>query len=426
VNIDKKNLDAHTLEITVKVTKAEAQPWLDKAAAHLSEHKPIKGFRPGKAPYDIVKREYGEPAIMQEALEDVINGTFNQVLDTEKLNTYGRIKFDLLPALDANDIVSYKATMTLMPEVRLGDWQKSKIKRQEVKVSDQELNSAIDELANMTATEQPVDRPAKMGDKTVIDFEVSVDGKVIEGGTAKDFGLLLGEGRMIPGFEEKIVDHKAGDKFEFDLAFPANYKSHLSGKLAHFAITLAQVMERVKPAIDDAFAKRVGVEDLAELKQKIGENIKKEKEAKEDERLEIAAMKQVVEVSDFDPLPQKMIQDAVEDLTHDFEHSLAHEGVNFDQYVSSTGKTKDSIKKEFEPKAINRIKSSMALGKVAEAEKLEVTQAEIETELAAQKQLHGHNKEALNDLAQPEYRRHVANSLINRKLINFIKSKIIE
>jgi trigger factor len=427
VKTDKKELNKHELEITVRVERADAQPWLDKAAAHISEHRPIKGFRPGKAPYEIVKREYGEAAILEEALEDIINGTFNSILDNENIRTYGKINFDLLPILAADEVAAYKATMTLMPTMTLGDWKSKKIKRQEVSVSDEEIEKALDELATMTVTESPTENAAVMGDKAMVDFEVAVDGKVIEGGTAKDFGLVLGEGRMIPGFEEKIVGAKAGDKLEFKLSFPKNYQAaHLAGKEADFKINVNQVLNRIKPTVDDAFAQRVGVANLTDLKARLKANLELEKQNKEHERDEIAAIKQVVDSSTFGDFPQSVIDDTADELLHDFEHSLAHQGVKMEQYLASVGKTLEQTKKEFEPKAIERVKSSMALGQIAEAENLQITTKEIEAEMEAQRRAYTGNQHALSDMDRPEYRRHIANTLINRKIVQFIADQIIE
>ncbi len=427
MKIEKKSINQHQVELTVRVPKSDVQAQLNHAAAHLSEHRPIKGFRPGKAPFDVVKREFGEAAIVSEALEDIINETFAQALEQENLTTYGKINFDLLPVVSDDEVAAYKAAVTVMPTVKLGNWESKKLKREEVKVTDEELTRALDELGAMTTKEEAVDRAVEQNDKAVIDFEVAVDGKVIDGGTAQDFGLVIGEGKMIPGFEEKVIGAKSGEKLEFELNFPDKYHAtNLSGKPAKFKVTVKQVLARIKPTIDDEFAKRLGMESLQALKDRLSLNIKQEKQDKEEERLEIAAIKQLTDSAEFSPLPDVMIADTVQDVIHDFEHTLAHQGMKFDQYLSSIGKTLDQLKKDFEPRALERIKSSMALGQLAEEQKINITTEEIEEELAIQKISHKNNQQALNDIAQPEYRRHVANSLINRKLIKFLKDKLIE
>ncbi len=426
MNFEKKELNKTQVELTVHVAKSDAQQWLVKAAAHLSQHRPLKGFRPGKAPYDLVVREFGEAAILNEALEEIINGTFGQILEQENLKTYGKIEFDLLPNKE-DEAAAYKATVTLMPEAKLGNWQDKKIKRQEVKISDEELNQALDELTTMITTEEPKNEPAAVGDKVIIDFETVVDGSAIEGGSGKGFALILGEGRMIPGFEEKIVGAKLNDVVDFTIPFPDNYHAkHLSGKPAQFKITVHQILKRVKPPIDDELAKKVGMKDLSDLKAKLSENIKKEKQEKEEENLEIAAIKQMVETSEYTEIPASMIADSIEDLVHDFGHSLAHQGMNLDQYLQSVGKTLDQVKKEFEPKAIERIKSSLALAKLASLEKFEISGDEIEEELEAHRRSHAGSPSALADIEKPEYTRYVTNSLLNRKIIAFVKNKLVE
>jgi trigger factor len=423
---EKKELSGNQVELTVRVTRTEANPMLVKAASHISQIRPIKGFRPGKAPYELVKKEFGEAAIIEEAMDDIVNNSLNEILDAEKINPYGRIGFDLLPVVDPEELVAYKALINLMPTVKLGDWQKGKIKRQEVKVTDEELNKALDELATMLTKEEPTDREAKMNDRVVIDFETFIDDKLIDGGKADDFALVLGEGKMIPGFEEQIVGKKIG-QFEFTLNFPSDYHAkQLGGKPAQFKINLKQVLERIKPEMNDELAKRVGVEDLNELKTKIRSNIEKEKLDHEEERVEIAAIKQLSEAASYSELPQEMIGETAHELVHEFEHTLAHQGMRFEQYLAQIGKKESDLIKEFEPKAVERIKASMALGQLAEDEKLTITNEEVDAEIAAQKNSNAHNPQAMNDINQPEYRRHVANSLINRKLIDFLKSKIVE
>ena len=154
MQIDKKQLEKEQIELTIKVNKTEATPWLIAAAARISQAREIKGFRPGKAPYEIVKREFGEGPIISEALEEIVDGTLSQVLEQEKIRPYGQVGFDLVPTADPEIIVSYKAIVTQIPESKLGNWMDKKIKRTEIKVSDEELDKALIELADMSAAEE--------------------------------------------------------------------------------------------------------------------------------------------------------------------------------------------------------------------------------------------------------------------------------
>ena len=426
MQIDKKNLEQDQVELTVKVTKTEALPWMTRAAVRISEARNIKGFRPGKAPFEVVKREFGESAILSEALEDIVDGSLGEVLEKENIRPYGQVGFELLPTLDPNDAVAYKATIIPLPQVTLGDWTTPKLTPTEAIVSDAELNSALDELAKMSMTEKESQSPAAQNDQVILDFEVKVDDKVIEGGTATDFAVIIGDGRMIPGFEDKLVNSKPGDVLNFKLNFPQDYHADVAGKEADFAITVKKVMKREKPEMTDDFAKKVGAENLEDLKSRIKANLLLEKQQQENDRLEIAAIKQIVETSRITELPKQMVNDTVSELVHDFEHNLAHQGMSFEQYFKTTNKNMEDLRKDFEPKAVDRIKSSLVLEELAIQEKLTITTAEIEEELEAQRRHFAQRPEVLNDLKQPEYRRHVANTLLNRKLIRFIKDKIVE
>ncbi|MBX4205299.1 MAG: trigger factor [Candidatus Doudnabacteria bacterium] len=427
MKIEKNNLPDGAIELTVRVAKSEAVPMLTQAASRMSLKKTIKGFRPGRAPLEIVKREFGEEAVLAEALEEIVDETLGKILEDEKLRPYGQVGFKLLPSQSPDEAAAYKASFTLLPEVALGDWTKNKLRAKESVVNDDELAKAMEELAQMSGKETEVtDRAVEKNDKVLVDFEVKVEGKIIDGGTATDFPLVIGEGRMIPGFEDKLIGTTANQKLEFKLSFPKDYHAELAGKEAEFTVTVKKILTTIKPAIDEEFAKKLGLENLDQLKSKIRENLKHEKDQQEAERLEIAAIKQVVETSKIGTIPAVMVADTVKELVHDFEHTLAHQGMSMEQYLKTTNKTLEDIKKDFEPKALERIKSSLVLEELAVAEKLTINTAEIEEEIEAQRRHFAQRPEVLNDLKQPEYRRHIANTLLNRKLIKLIKDKIVE
>lgn len=427
MKFEKKELSNNQIELTVRVTRVDAGPMLTKAVSDISTQRPIKGFRPGKASYDVVKKEFGEAAIVEQAMDDIVNDALGKILEDEKINPYGKIGFDLLPSINPDEILTFKAVITRMPTVKLGNWQKQKIKRQEMNVTEEDKTKALEEMQTMLIREEPVDRAAQTGDKVIMDFETTIDGKIIEGGKAEDFDLNLGEGKMIPGFEEKIIGKKSGEQFDFTLNFPADYHvKHLAGSPANFKINLKHILSRSKPELNDELAKRVGVADVNELKTRLTKNILKEKKEREEERVEIAAIKQLTESGTYSELPPEMVGEAAHELVHEFEHTLNHQGMPFDRYLQSIGKKEADLIKEFEPKGVERIKASMALGQLAEDEKLSLTNEEVEAEIEAQQTAYAGNEKAMQDLQHPDYRRHVANSLINRKIIDFVKEKIVE
>jgi len=230
---------------------------------------------------------------------------------------------------------------------------------------------------------------------------------------------------MIPGFEEQITGHQANDEFSFKLNFPKEYAAHLAGKEAEFKIKIHSVMERVTPAIDDELAKRVGETDKNSLLARLKENLKNDKEDQELQKMEIEAVKTVAESATIGTIPEKALEAELNKLLSEFEHDLAHQGLSMEAYLNSTGKKADDIKKELEPRALERTKTSLVLSQLIHENNLEVTEQEVDRELAAQKQHYKNNPQAIKDIESPQYKQHLANRMLNRKAIEFIASKLI-
>jgi len=209
MKIEKKDLGKNQIELSIEVPLEEFDEHLKKAAFKLSQKSSIPGFRPGKAPYDLIKNKVGEMSIYQEALEDIINHSFFQAVTQENLVTIGQPDIKIEKLAPGNPVV-YKATVMLLPKVTLGNWQEKTLKLEDVKIEDKDLEKTMSELQKMRAQEKLVDRPAKIGDKVMIDFEVSVNKAVLEGGVSHKHPLVLGEGQMIPGFEDNIVGSATG------------------------------------------------------------------------------------------------------------------------------------------------------------------------------------------------------------------------
>ena len=425
MKITRKNLPKAQVELTVELNSEDIKPHLVQAARHMSQHMNIAGFRPGKAPYDIVKRELGEERIFQDGLDDVVNGSLIQAMQQEGIYPYGEpnLKLDKLVPLQE---VSYTVTMDVYPEVKLGDWPTDKVKKPETVISKEEIDAAVLDLAKMLVREEPVDRPAAVNDGAVIDFDVLVDGVPIEGGSAKDFNIVLGEGKMIPGFEDQLVGMKNGETKDYKNIFPADYKAELAGKEAEFKIAMKQVLSRSVPDIDDELAKKLGVADKAELLAKMEANIKKEKSDKDRQRAEIDAVKKVVDAATIGELPPKMVHDEVHRILNEFEHDLSHQKIDMQSYLSGLNKTAADLEKEFEPKAIERLKTSLVVDEVANQEKLSVNEKEVGSEWNKQKQYYANQPDVLAEVSKPEYGRHLSNRMLKIRAVNLITDRLVE
>jgi trigger factor len=425
MKLTRKDLPKAQVELKIELDSEDIKPGMADSARHIAQHLNIPGFRPGKAPYDMVKREVGEDRIFQDGLDDMINSGLIKAMQQEHIYPYGepQLKLDKISPLQE---IHYTVTMDAYPEVKLGAFPTDKVKKGAVDIKPEEIDQAINDLAKMLVREEVVERPAAKGDSAVIDFDVLVNGVPIEGGSAKDFNIVIGEGKMIPGFEDQLVGMTAGQDKDFKLNFPADYKEGLAGKEADFKVGVKQVLSRSLPEIDDELAKRLGVSGKDELRKRMEDNIRQEKSDKDRQRAEIDAVKKVVEAATIGELPHKMVHDEVHRLVHEFEHDLAHQNIDLQTYLGSVGKKMDDMEKEFEPKAIERLKTSLVVDEYAEQEKLTVDEKQVDKEWEQQKQYYANQPEVLSEVSRPAYRQHLRNRMIKIKAVDLITSKLVE
>ncbi len=413
------------VELTIEITPEEYQPFLKKAAVRLSKNTKIEGFRPGKAPYDIVKQQVGEMDIYQEAIQDIITHFYWQAVDQEKLNTIGQPKLDLEKLAPGNPIV-FKAMVGLMPKVTLKDWKTIRLKKNEVKVEDKEVDKTIDGFRNMQAKEALVERPAQKGDRVEVDFEVSLDKVVIEGGQGKKYPLVIGDGFMIPGFEEQIIGMKKDEEKEFQLKFPSEYQNNMvAGKLCDFKVKLLAVYNRELPELNDEWAKTLGAEKFEDLRSKIRKGMEDEKKFYEEQKIEIEMLKKIVEQTEFSEIPEVLIDNEAHRMLHEFEDNISHQGLNFEDYLKNIKKEKKDLEQEFKPKAIERVKTSLVIKEIAEAEKIEASEEEIKQETEKILAQVKDDKKAEENIKSEGYKQYLQTIVRNRKVIEMLKSQII-
>jgi trigger factor len=425
-----KKLPKSQVEITIEVSLEEIKPFLEKAAKKLSKDLKFDGFRPGKAPYDVVEKKVGAMGIIDEAVNDIISETYYKILEKEKLMTLGQPEINIIKAAPNNPI-EYKAVVATLPKVEVGDYSKIKVEKKKVEVKDEQVDKVIDDIRNMRAKEKLVKREAKTGDRLEIDFDVSLDKVVIEGGSHKKYPITIGESRFIPGFEEKLIGLKAGDDKEFKLKFPEKYhQKTLAGKECDFKVKCNGVYEREVAKLDDAFAKEVSnkqFKTLVDLKKNVRNNIEKDEENKANQRVEIEMLDKLVEISNFeDELPETLVKNETNKMLHEMEHNLTSQGMKFEDYLSGIKKTREDLEKEFEPQATQRAKTAIVAREIYQEKKFKVTDEEIQVEVAKMIAAYPDNPEAKKQLESPQYQEHLRNQLGNRKVIEFLKSEMIK
>ena len=279
----------------------------------------------------------------------------------------------------------------------------------------------------MNVKEKITDKAIAKGSKAEIDFEVTFDKVVIEGGKHSKYPIVIGEGNMIPGFEDNLIGMKKGEDKKFSLKFPDKYfQSNLAGKKHEFAVKILEVYERDLPKLDDAFAKTIGFESLDKFKKQLTENITQDKDTKEQQRVEAEAIKTIIDASELADIPEILIHNEIHKMIHELEHNIEQQGMDMDGYLKSIKKTKEDLQKDFEPQAIERIKGALILRQISDEEKINISDKEIDAELTKQEEMYKDNPQAMQNIKQPEYRTYLQNLLANQAVIKFINEKIIK
>jgi len=420
-----KKLEKSQVEFTITVEPNEYEADMQAASARISEKTNIKGFRPGKAPYDKIVQDFGEIKILEEALQTIVQKNFFKAVQAEKVDTIGMPQISIIKMAPKNEVV-FKATVALMPKVILPDLSKIKVEAKKIKVEDKQVDEALGHLQKMQPKETLKDGLATNQDKVVIDMEMFLDKVPVEGGQAKNHGVYLSETYYIPGLEKELVGTKKDDVKEFTLQFPKeHYQKHLAGKNVDFKIRIHDVFELQYPSLDDEFAKTLGIESMTKLKETMKDNLIYEEKRKENQRVEAEILTKIIEASKFDVIPDVIITAEKQKMFYELKADLENRGVEMEKYLENLKKTEDEIFNDFKEGAEKRAKAAMISRQIALDKKIEVPQGELTEEIEMIKKVYKDNKQAQENLQRPEVLETIAVSIQNRKVLSYLKKEIL-
>ncbi|MFH0829292.1 MAG: trigger factor [Candidatus Kerfeldbacteria bacterium] len=411
------------VSVRVELTPSEMLPHLTAVATRLSSRTSFPGFRPGKVPYDVVVKRIGEASVWEEALEDAVRHSFVAAVKEHNLMTVGQPEIRVEKIAPGNPVV-YTATVSLLPTVSMPLLESVKVDKHVEQVNDDEVTKTIEQLRKLIAEEKPVDRPATVGDKVEIDVDVSIDRIAIESGRTRKHPVVLGDGAFIPGFEDHVVGMSKDQSKEFALSFPKQYHAkNLAGKLATFKVTVHSIVERTLPSLDDAFAKRVArVDTVEKLREQIRKNLIGEHEEKAEREYEAKLIEEIVKRSAFGEIPDPLIDNETDRMLAEIRHDIEERGMKFADYLASMKKDEATLKKDLHQGALNRVKSTLVIREIARNQNVSVSEKEIDTEV--QLAVESVNDEKRAEMMKgEEFRAYVETVLMNRKAIDFLKSK---
>jgi trigger factor len=388
-----KQISDSQVEATASLDANDLAPHHKKAIGKLSKNLKVAGFRAGHVPAEVAEKQLNQQQLADEVVNAALNAALIDILNAEQIQPLDQPQVTITKFVPYT-LIEFTANIPVLPAIKLADLKKLTTKKPEVKISDQEITEVIDRLRTNAATKSEVKRPAKLGDEVIIDFTGTRDGKEFTGGKATDFALTLGSGQFIPGFEDAIVGHKSGDKFDIPLTFPKDYGAKdLAGAKVSFAINLKKVQEIKLPELDDKFAQTVApdLKTVDALKNDVKKELTARAEFDAKENFQNALLDELAEKSDV-TAPEVLVDDQANTIEQNFTQNLAYQGLKLSDYLADKfkGDREQWVAKELRPMAEKRVKSSLVLNELEKMWNIQATDAEV---IAQQQRLMGQYSE---------------------------------
>ena len=409
-------------ELEVELNKEELKEYLEKASENLSQAVSIAGFRPGKAPFEVLRKEIGDQKILEEALEMAVVSSLAKAAQKEKLEVMASSELKIMA--NTAELLRYAVKLTLYPEVKLGEYKNLKLQKKKVAVEDKEIKEAIQYILKSRAAYQDFAGPAENGHHLEIDFEVGAAGQPIEGGKSENHPFVLGKGNFMPGFEEQLLGLKKGEAKEFSLEAPKDYyQKSLAGKKLDFKIKVKALKTVTIPELNSDFIKSLGrFESEEELRKNIVEGIRAEKEQKETEHFRIEVLNKIDLVSKIE-VPEKMIERQLDALIANFDRNLHAQGMELSLYLAHLKKSQDDLRKEWRGQAEKQIRQSLILREIGKKENIKVSEEEIEQAAGGLMMPYAERGEDQSKINMEEIKQQAGEVIFREKIFQFLEAQ---
>ncbi len=429
MSVQVEKLEKSTAKLTIEVTAEKFEEGLEKAYQKNKNRFNIQGFRRGKAPRKFVEKMYGAEILYEDAANAIIPEAYEEAYKEVKdqLDIFSRPEIDVTQIEKGKPFI-FTAKVALNPAVTLGAYKGVEIDKVETEVTEAEIDDAIKKVQESNSrTVEVTDRAVEDGDTAIIDFEGSVDGEAFEGGKGNDYSLVIGSHSFIDTFEDQIIGHSIGDEFDVNVTFPAEYGvSDLAGKPAVFKVAVKAIKRKELPEVDDDFASEVSdFETVAEYRASLKKDLSEKKEKEAANAKEDAAVRKAIEACEVE-LDELHIKDMVRTMMDETAANFRQQGISMDMYYQYTGTTEEDLKKQLEPRAEERIKSREVLKAVAEAEKIEVSDADIEAEITEMAGKFNMEPDKVKSMLGEEGKKNLTEDLKVRKAAKFIAANAVE
>ena len=379
--VKSEKLEKNQHELQFSIDAASFNDAIAKAYKREAGKYNIPGFRKGKAPRHMIEKMYGEDVFQYSAVNDLFPAEYDKAVEASGIEPVDRPEVDIV-SMNTEDGVVLKAVVTVKPEMKVGNYIGLNAEKAANTVEDAAVDAEVNRLRERNARLVAREGKAQDGDITDIDFEGFVDGEAFDGGKGEHFSLTLGSGQFIPGFEEQIVGHEAGEEFDVNVTFPEDYHAkELAGKAAVFKVKLNEVQYKELPVADDEFAKDVSEYDtLDEFKASIRKNMEEAAEKQAELEVENALVDQLVATLEGD-IPPVMIETRIDEMVRDFDYRLSQQGLRLADYLKYIGGDEAKFREGFKEQAEKQVKMRLALEAVAKAENIEASEEDFENEV---------------------------------------------
>ncbi len=382
MNVKVEKTDKNVVTLEIEVEKEKFEEGMEKSYRKNVKSIVIPGFRKGKAPRRFVEKYYGEAVFYEDAINFVCPDAYDEAIQENNIYPVAQPEIDIVQIGGGENFI-FKAIVTVKPEFELAAYKGVKVDKIEHIPTDADVDAEISRMQEQNASIVTVeDRPVETGDIAVIDYEGFVDGVPFEGGAAKGHELTIGSGQFIPGFEDQLIGKKSGEDCDVNVTFPAEYHAEeLKGKAAVFKVTVHAIKKKELPALDDEFAKDVSEFDTFDaLKADIKDKMTKAGETRALRETEDKILDTIAAATEID-IPRPMIETQIDKMMDDFNYRLSSQGITLEQYAGYMGSTVEAMRGQFEENATKSVKANLILEKIAETEKIEATEDEIDAEL---------------------------------------------
>ena len=416
-----EDVEKNVVQLEIEVDAAKFEEGMQQSYKKNASKFNVPGFRKGKAPRNIVERYYGEQALYDDAINIVCSEAYDQAIEEKKLEPVDRPEIDIVQIGNKQNLI-FTAKITIKPEVELGAYMGVEVTKADATVTEDDVENEFNKVVEKNSRLVTVtDRPVQSGDTAVIDFEGFIDSVPFEGGKGTDYSLVIGSGTFIPGFEDQLIGKNTGEEAEVTVSFPEDYgKEELNGKPALFKVTVKEIKVKELPAVDDEFAKDISEFDTLEeykkdLRNKLEETAKHKAEHENEENV----IQKVAENATVE-IPKVMVEKQIDSMARDFDMRLRYQGLDLQRYLDMMGMDFEAFRGQFAARAENEVKVQLVVEKIAQIENVQVSEDEVDEDIAKAAEAYKQSAEDLKKSLRPEDTEYIKKDVAFRKTIKLL------